>query len=328
MEHSSDGSGIDKSHENIGVPESVGLPIPEPSTSEESKIASQVVGEKKGSGWLLKTLEIIFTAVVASALTVFTTLYLQKRSLPKLSLDYSWCIVDTAQYPDDKSQFITMLVDLQSQSIVRGTTYNIKVNAKDISSVTFTPDKHSYIGKVIVNNEGSATATNVRIGVGYRFPTNITIKVSPNVHAAIATVEPNQVHSDSYFWPTRYEVQIEDIPPYEKAFITLSWELDPATKNEIGESVKPNFYYIPEILYISSKETLGKIRNYIPYRMAADIQGDSLSDTEQPWWKAPIKLNKKSTIEMRRITDSDKIQIDVHFDSPPGKNPSAPHDRE
>lgn len=279
------------------------------------------------AGWTFKLIEIVITAVIASALTVFTTLYIQRRSLPKLSAEYSWCRATTLPIPDKKGEFVSVLVDLQSQTIVRGTAYNISVTSKKGEGFEYSPVTHSYIGKVAILNEGTSTANNVRLGIGYRFPVEMSITVAPNVHAVVAKIEPAK-YGDSFFWPARYEVQVEDLPPGERAFITLSWRLDASMKTEIGEPVGPNDTYIPELLYVNSKEVVGRIQGFASYKVMAGSQGDSVSDTAQPWWPIPIKLNKGSTMQMRKITDRDKIQLDVEFSKPAERNPSAPTDRQ
>ena len=195
--------------------------------------------EKNRFRWALKAVEIIFTAVIASVLTVVATLYIQRKNVPKLSMDYSWCTAVTEPAQNSENEFGTVLVDLHTQSMVEGGAFYIKINAERGKGFTFTPNVRSYIGKMIIYNDGQSPANNVKVGVGYMFPADMSISVSPNVHAVLIPIDP-KIYGESVYWPNRHEIQIEDLPPGEKAFITLSWRLDPSAKNSLLGVVKPN----------------------------------------------------------------------------------------
>ena len=276
--------------------------------------------------WAWRALEIVFTAVVASALTIVATLYIQHKNAPKLTVDYSWCTAVTMPYEDSKNEFVSILVDLQNQTVVEGGAFYFKVNAKSEKDFSYLPNVRSYIGKIIVHNEGRAAANQVKIGVGYMFPADFSITVAPNVHAVLVPID-TKTYGESVYWPNRYEIQIEDLPPGEDAFVTLSWKLDSAARNEILGSVRPNKWYVPEILYLTSKETLGNIRSFIPSSTATQLQGDSLNDTIQPTWKPSVHLKPGVTVETREMTAEEKKKIHMQFDSLPPQNPSAPNNR-
>lgn len=265
-----------------------------------------------------------FTALVVAFLSVLGTLYVQNRSVPKIALDYAWCMAVTERLPDAKDEYATALIDLKLQSVIDGTFYTIRVD--EPAGYKYLEGRRGYIGKLVLDNSGGTTATNVRIGIGYMYPTEFSIKVSPNVHAALVPID-TKIYDESAFWPIRYEVQIEDVPPHERAFVTLGWSLEPTAKGGYGEPVDPNRYYVPEILYVTSRETLGRVRSFETYNSLKDIQGNSVSDTAQPWWPIALYLEKDTHITMQAGQPNDKVKLELLFDSEPPENPSAPYDR-
>lgn len=272
-----------------------------------------------------KVFEILLTMVIASVMSVITTFYIQSRSGPKLVLDYAWAIALTEQIQSEENEFGTFAIDLRTQSIIRGTAYKIKFEPKN--GFSYTPNIRGYLGKMIIVNEGRTTATDVRIGIGYMFVTDFSISVSPNVHAVLrSTDSTNQVEVNTAF-PMRREIQIEVLPPGEKAFITLSWKLTSSTKDALGETPEPNSWYIPEILYLTSKETLGTISSFLPYDIISQTEGLSLSHSKQHFWDSGLYVNEGTVLYMEQITDNDKIKIEVKAGPLHSINPSAPFGR-
>jgi hypothetical protein len=284
-----------------------------------------------------KFFEILFTATVAAILTVATTMYLQRNTAPQLSIDYSWCLATTQPYQvksnDEKpkaktpieDKFISFLVDLKTQSLVPYNTLMISIRSDKPNSYVYKPDQMNYVGRMVVENSGKTTATNVRIGLSYLFPSVFEIKVSPNVRATLIPYDPKQAAKSGEYWPYRNEIQIDDLPPNQKAFITISWKLSPSDVSQRGEVPQNAMYYVPEIIYFSSHEVLGKVRNFVSNESVVEVQGKTMSETMPPFYATSIVINKPVQMKSELLPEEKASQIlQFHFRGPAPDNPSAP----
>lgn len=257
----------------------------------------------------------IVAVLLAAVLAAATLYYFEWRKKPRISLDQAWAIIVPAAVEARQPGLALFAVDAATQGIVPWAS--LVIFAKKVTTkLPIENIKSSYLGMLKIENNGEETASEIRVGLGYKLDgVEFTVRPLPNVKVRVERPE-KLTQSVGMEYVQLLELVIEKLPPRETAVISLGWCLKGGHKDSVGHRPDlkiQSFYspdgrinlaakaYFPRIFYANSNEARGIVRDAGPLDEIWStedkrLRGLSRIDTqvcgfpEGTYWFEPIRF--------------------------------------
>ena len=301
-----------------------------PVNNDDSIVQPPHRREKGATKHLFSILKILVTGIAIPVfVSLVTSFYVNTRLLkPRLRADYSWAMVMVIPIKDHPNDFVAALVDLYSgleaplppgkrsiESVNQPLDFSggeivvakrLRFKSKSDFVVDSSPSS-SRIDKVMLVNDGYATANNISIGL--RFQDGLTSKIvpSPNIKISQEAIAGTGVN------PPFVKVEIERLGPGERAVLTAS---STPTATTVRPDVDSTYVKIheqpgyPPIVYITSTEGIGSIGKGISWKETTTWEETNFPNSVIGFWASRIHPRKGVSPSIEDLKN-----LEMHYDA-------------
>jgi len=233
---------------------------------------------------------------------------------PRPVITYAWGFGFTKPFKDEPHTFASGVLDLyyQTPTAVPGTMTQYKFPSE--RDYTLVRNVQTYLGALMIENRGHSTANQIKLGLRFEFPVlNLKVVGTPNVHInheAIPDLDESSLPHEI--------ISVDRLGPNENTLLQLSWEHRAPAANALGEALQMNRFYLPQIVFVTSEESIGRVERFMPF---AAITANAKYGFSTGFMKSLLKVKGGSRIEWETL-DSDAYKMEGVVPAL-GDNPSA-----
>lgn len=300
-----------------------------PINDDDSPMPRRAKRERRIAKSFLSILKILATGVaIPIFVSLVTSFYVNTRLLkPKLKANYAWAMVMVMPVKDRPNEWIAALVDVypgfeaplppgktSMESVSNPLNFSggeivaakrLTFKSKD-DFVVDSPAESSRIDKIMLVNDGYATANHISLGLRFQDGLTSRIVASPNIKISQEAIAGTQIN------PPFVKVEIERLDPGEKAMLTAASSPTQGTKpSELDNSfvkIREHPGY-PPIVYITSQEGIGTAGEGISWKDATLWEENNFPNSVIGFWASRFHPHKGLSPSIENLK-----QLEIGYD--------------